>query len=275
MAIDDNTSYELTGYQVKDLAQKVRAKADSASLASVATSGLYSDLTGAPTIPTVNNGTLTIQQNGTTVQTFTANSSTDTTVNIETIYADAISPATAVDPITTSMIADAAVTTAKVADGAITNDKIASNTITAGKIAAGAVNTSELAANAVTSAKLDWSTIMTAVLSTDTVTDGRWTGAKGLNYFKFDNGLMVVTGQTETVQINANSSVDKSYNLTTSFTTYPIVVASISTDSNYKQMATVSNFYSTKSQIKLRFYNQDTREGRSPIGTFIAIGMWK
>lgn len=105
MAIDDNTSYELTGYQVKDLAQKVRAKADSASLASVATSGLYSDLTGAPTIPTVNNGTLTIQHNGTTVQTFTANSSTDTTVNIETIYADTISPATAVDPITASMIA--------------------------------------------------------------------------------------------------------------------------------------------------------------------------
>ena len=89
MAIDDNTSYELTGYQVKDLAQKVRAKADSASLASVATSGLYSDLTGTPTIPTVNNGTLTIQQNGTTVGTFTANQSTNETVNlIGGIYAD-------------------------------------------------------------------------------------------------------------------------------------------------------------------------------------------
>lgn len=82
MAIDDNTSYELTGYQVKDLAQKIRAKADSASLASVATSGLYSDLTGAPTIPTVYNGTLTIQQNGTTLGTFSANQSTDTTINL-------------------------------------------------------------------------------------------------------------------------------------------------------------------------------------------------
>ena len=115
MAIDDNTSYELTGYQVKDLAQKVRAKADSASLASVATSGLYSDLTGAPTIPTVYNGTLTIQHNGTSKGTFTANQSTASTVNIETIYADTISPATAVDPITTSMIADGAVTAAKLA----------------------------------------------------------------------------------------------------------------------------------------------------------------
>lgn len=82
MAIDDNTSYELTGRQVKDLANKVKAKADSASLASVATSGLYSDLTGAPTIPTVYNGTLTIQQNGTDVETFTANQSTNVTANI-------------------------------------------------------------------------------------------------------------------------------------------------------------------------------------------------
>lgn len=82
MAIDDNASYELTGYQVKDLAQKIRAKADSASLASVATSGLYSDLTGAPTIPTVYNGTLTIQQNGTTIGTFSANQSTNETINI-------------------------------------------------------------------------------------------------------------------------------------------------------------------------------------------------
>lgn len=82
MAIDDNTSYELTGYQVKDLAQKIRAKADSASLASVATSGLYSDLTGAPTIPTVYNGTLTIAQGGATLGTFTANQSTASTIDI-------------------------------------------------------------------------------------------------------------------------------------------------------------------------------------------------
>lgn len=82
MAIDDNASYELTGYQVKDLAQKIRAKADSNSLASVATSGLYSDLTGAPTIPTVYNGTLTIQQNGTTLGTFSANQDTNETIDI-------------------------------------------------------------------------------------------------------------------------------------------------------------------------------------------------
>lgn len=82
MAIDDNTSYELTGYQVKDLAQKIRAKADSSSLASVATSGLYSDLIGTPTIPSVYNGKLTIQQDGVEVGTFTANQSSDATINL-------------------------------------------------------------------------------------------------------------------------------------------------------------------------------------------------
>ena len=55
------------------------------TFAAVATSGAYSDLTGKPTIPTVNDATLTIQQNDTTVDTFTANSSTDKTVNIQCV----------------------------------------------------------------------------------------------------------------------------------------------------------------------------------------------
>lgn len=82
MAIDDNTSYELTGYQVKDLAQKIRAKADASAISAVGYSNLYSDLTGTPTIPTVYNGTLTIQQDGVTVGTFSANQNTNTTVNL-------------------------------------------------------------------------------------------------------------------------------------------------------------------------------------------------
>lgn len=51
MAIDDNKSYELTGAQVKDLASKINAKADTSSLAAVATSGSYTDLTNTPSIP--------------------------------------------------------------------------------------------------------------------------------------------------------------------------------------------------------------------------------
>lgn len=50
--------------------------------ATVATSGSYNDLSNKPTIPTVNNGTLTIQKNGTTVATFTANQSGNSTANI-------------------------------------------------------------------------------------------------------------------------------------------------------------------------------------------------
>lgn len=53
-------------------------------LATVATTGDYSDLSGTPTIPTVNDATLTIKQNSTTLGTFTANASTGTTVTIST-----------------------------------------------------------------------------------------------------------------------------------------------------------------------------------------------
>ena len=45
-------------------------------------SGNYNDLTNKPTIPTVNNATLTIQKNGTNVNTFTANASSNVTANI-------------------------------------------------------------------------------------------------------------------------------------------------------------------------------------------------
>ena len=51
-------------------------------LAAVATSGSYNDLLNKPTIPTVNNATLTIQKNGADVQTFAANQSTNATANI-------------------------------------------------------------------------------------------------------------------------------------------------------------------------------------------------
>lgn len=51
-------------------------------LNTVAFTGSYADLSNKPTIPTVNNAKLTIQKNGTTVKTFTANSSTNVTANI-------------------------------------------------------------------------------------------------------------------------------------------------------------------------------------------------
>lgn len=51
-------------------------------LKAVAFSGSYNDLSNKPTIPTVNNGTLTIQKNGTTIATFSANQSSGATANI-------------------------------------------------------------------------------------------------------------------------------------------------------------------------------------------------
>lgn len=52
------------------------------TFSTVATSGSYNDLADKPTIPTVNNATLTIQRNSTSVGTFTANASSNKTINI-------------------------------------------------------------------------------------------------------------------------------------------------------------------------------------------------
>ena len=62
-------------------------KADISNLADVATSGDYNDLSNKPNIPTIpeiNNGTLTITQNGTTKGTFRANQNENTTIEIST-----------------------------------------------------------------------------------------------------------------------------------------------------------------------------------------------
>lgn len=56
-------------------------------LATVATTGSYNNLTDTPTIPTVNDATLTITQNGTSAGTFTANASSNATIALtDTTY---------------------------------------------------------------------------------------------------------------------------------------------------------------------------------------------
>ena len=55
---------------------------DNLGLADVAASGSYNDLTDKPVIPTVNDATLTIKKNGSTVATFSANSATDKVADI-------------------------------------------------------------------------------------------------------------------------------------------------------------------------------------------------
>ena len=57
-------------------------KANSSDLSTVATTGSYNDLSNKPTIPTVNNSTITIQKNSSTVDSFTLNQSSNKTINI-------------------------------------------------------------------------------------------------------------------------------------------------------------------------------------------------
>ena len=133
------------------------------NLATVATSGSYNDLSNKPTIPTVNNATLTIQKNGTTVNTFTANASSNVTANIAvptTVaeLSDASNYATTTDlankqnllspgdhiNITSDVISATGYVhsenpqAAAAASSTITGSMIASGTITADKLAAGA-----------------------------------------------------------------------------------------------------------------------------------------
>ena len=83
---------------------KLSTKVNSTDLASVATSGSYNDLINKPTIPTVNNATLTIQKNGSTVATFTANSSTSTTANIVVPTVDMALSSTSTNPVQNKVI---------------------------------------------------------------------------------------------------------------------------------------------------------------------------
>ena len=67
----------------KSITDALALKANSANLATVATSGSYEDLSNKPTIPTVGNGTITITQGGTSKGTFTTNQSGNTTIALD------------------------------------------------------------------------------------------------------------------------------------------------------------------------------------------------
>lgn len=95
ISIDDTVVAELsdlptkTSELINDGSDNTSTYVEADELATVATSGDYDDLLNKPTIPTVNDATLTITQNGTSAGTFTANSSTDTTIALtDTTYSD-------------------------------------------------------------------------------------------------------------------------------------------------------------------------------------------
>ena len=76
---DDMTS-NLT--KLDDVIGSDSEKLSSSDVGAAALSNNYNDLDNLPTIPTVNDATLTIQKNGVDVQTFTANASSNVTCNI-------------------------------------------------------------------------------------------------------------------------------------------------------------------------------------------------
>ena len=70
-------------YQIKDSIARSDIATLQSSLATVATSGDYSDLDNLPTIPTVNNSTITLTQGGTTKGSFTLNQSSGATIALD------------------------------------------------------------------------------------------------------------------------------------------------------------------------------------------------
>lgn len=79
-----NDSGYITGINSSDVTTALGyTPVDPSSLATVATTGAYSDLSGTPTIPTVNNPTITITQGGVTKGSFTLNQSSGDTIALD------------------------------------------------------------------------------------------------------------------------------------------------------------------------------------------------
>ena len=134
---DDMTS-NLT--KLDDVIGSDSEKLSSADVGAAALSNNYNDLDNLPTIPTVNDATLTIQKNGVDVQTFTANASSNVTANITvpTKTSDLTNDSNFVD--TSNSAVSSGITSAKVTDydthiadtdiHVTTSDKTSWNTVT-------------------------------------------------------------------------------------------------------------------------------------------------
>ena len=134
---DDMTS-NLT--KLDDVIGSDSEKLSSSDVGAAALSNNYNDLDNLPTIPTVNDATLTIQKNGVDVQTFTANASSNVTCNITvpTKTSDLTNDSNFVD--TSNSAVSSGITSAKVNDydthiadtdiHVTTTDKATWNTVT-------------------------------------------------------------------------------------------------------------------------------------------------
>ena len=142
------------------------------NFATVATSGSYNDLLNKPTIPTVNDATLTIQKNGTNIETFTANSSTNKTANI-TVPTQFSELGGTVD---TTQIADNSINSAKLKGYSTTNttDTWIPVTTGTGEIQHRIIKPFS-ADGSVPASAIDWTTIQTVNMTRETA-DITWDG---------------------------------------------------------------------------------------------------
>lgn len=99
--VETDADFELIGNTEIDLTNYVQFT----DLATVATSGSYNDLINQPTIPTVGNGTITINQGGTQKGTFTVNQSGNTTIDLDgNITVDSTLSTTSTNPVQNKVI---------------------------------------------------------------------------------------------------------------------------------------------------------------------------
>ena len=103
------------------------SKADSAASSAQTAASAAQAVVDAIVIPTVNDAALTIQKNGTTVATFTANSANAVSANI------ILGALADLNTVATAQISDSAVTEAKIASNAVTSAKISDGAVTVAK----------------------------------------------------------------------------------------------------------------------------------------------
>ena len=189
-----NTSYVPNGQCVYDA---LGAKADTSSLATVATSGLYSDLTGTPTIPAAqvnsdwnaNSGVAEILNKPSLATVATSGSYSDLTnkptipantsdLNNDSGFLTSSNAVTSFNGSTGAVTYTAPVTSVNGATGAVTisvptdTSDLNNDSGFVSTSDTGTVSTTMIADDAVTSAKIDWTTLPSGTISSRTYASG-------------------------------------------------------------------------------------------------------
>jgi len=197
-----------------------------------------------PTIPTVNDGTLTIKQNGTSKGTFTANQSTGSTVELtDTTYSEASTSAAGLMSATDKTKLNGVATGAEVNQNAFSNVLVGSTTVAADSKA----DTLELVAGSNVTLTPDATNDKVTIAATDTTYSDATTSASGLmsaaDKTKL-NGIPTVQDKTITIKLNGTTIGDFTLNQSSDETIDIQVTKSdvgLSDVGNFKAVSTVAN----------------------------------